>query len=325
MQLEFVSNLKQIFVEESGLVVVSALLALDVLVNIMSLLNRGFVSFQTMVTTNLTVLSLAVLSYVIFQLRIRFFSDDGAPDRVEELSANILTHMLSEIQTDETPSDRKIQEILTKQNRILSQNKRQAYDFATNIAKDADDKVMIHSRSHILLLGPRRYGPNATYKHDYERRQWDVLTDLLRRSVNGDLEFYCSYKVADTKREYDGDIHRANAARRLRHLCEYSQQDDSNFTLLASKSTDAPMFSFIAEDERFAIWFRNPGHSDKYICITSTNRAVTDVFKFIFDDEFETVTGYADAAADLELDGVSESEANPGEFDLSVAVEPESE
>ena len=154
--MPYVEKIKGIILDESDLVVSIFLLVFAILVNVIAYLWEEILPFPQSVYISLSVISLALLSYLIFQVRNEMFGDSDLDDG-EEIAADFLSSILYELRSGVEPSQERIKSLLSGTNDLLIHGHDQAYSYATEVANSASEQVVLLQHSLILILGPRGY------------------------------------------------------------------------------------------------------------------------------------------------------------------------
>lgn len=281
-------KLKETLFNRLNLVIGVILLFSVVVLNLSAIFYQNIVSFEDTVYVSLIIIASTIASYLLFRLR-----EDANNTDVEKAlpnSTKILHDLLSELSDSKEPTDSQINSLLKSLGEIHVHERQEAYEFAIDIAQEADDELILLQQSPLLLFGARPFFDEP--KVDYESNLFDILIESFEKSDKNGFEFYCAYSVDVSKKVVESALEdhpdqEQSLAKRLYTLCEFSRSNDIGFTFSSARKEWTPGYHYISADDRFAIWFKDRGFDKQYICLSSNHEGAANIFRRILRDSFE--------------------------------------
>lgn len=296
-------DLKEVFFEEWNLLVGIVLLISVVILNLSGALYQNIISFQETMYISLIIMASTIASYLLFRLKKDIEEIDT--EEAEKYSSKILSNILSELRDGESPTDKQIETLLKGHSELYIHQRQEAYEFASDIAKDATEQLVVLQQTPLLLFGPRPYFEEP--KIEYESELFESFKSFAELSNEDNFEFYCAYSIGVTKEEIGAILderpdYKQYLAKRLYKLCEDSASNNIGFTFSAARDEWTPGYHYISADDRFAIWFRDPGYEGQYLCLSSNHEGAANIFRRILESSFEKTDDYEVAAEELGLE-----------------------
>lgn len=165
------------------------------------------------------------------------------------------------------------------------------YNIGTEIAKSANERIVLFAGSLILLTGSKPYLESQTVK--YELEQDILLRNLAKKaSETKKIRFLCSFspdrlfkEIEVVTRKHQSDRFINAVLGRLNVLENYHKKSGSSFEMRQIKNeNDGSYFIFMVGDDRFALWLKNAITKGHDLCITGTDHNIADNLVWLFMD-----------------------------------------